>query len=530
MIRNLVLFLTAALSAAAQPTGTISGNLFDAQSGQPIRNGKVAVVGKPELTVAVNGDGTFKLILPAGKYKLQFTAENYVDTNVDEVEVKAGEVTEASTVLPQKGAVQKVEVVEKVGAVAANAEAMLTERKLASVVSDAISGDEIRKTVASDAAGAVEKVTGVSIVESGYVYVRGLGERYSSTMLNNAMIPTTEPERRVVPLDLFPASLIDSIKVLKTYSPDLPGEFSGGVVQMRTVEFPTARTFRFSANYGINSLTTGKRFGGYRGGSLDSLGFEDGTRQLPSVIPTNRRLIPGAFTDQQFQQFGQAFANNWVLAPTESMRPAQSYSISGGDSFWKGRIGLVGAISFSNHPQRTNEVQRYLRTGGGGRPFVFTNYDNFNSNTESARLGAVLNLSVRLSANHKLMFRNTVTRDTDKEGRQFTGLNGGIDSVIEATRLRWVERGLISTGVEGEHALPKLGSTLLTWQFTYSTSARNEPDLRETIRGQEASGRFSFLPNPDSGIRLFTNLKDKIYEPLPFVSFQVMRKLLPLLK
>lgn len=518
MIRTLVLLVTGAVLALAQPTGTISGSAFDAQSGQPIRAGKVVVQGHPELTSAINSDGTFKLVLAPGKYKLLFTAENYVDTNVDEVEVKASEVTEASTVLPQKGAVQKVEVVEKVGAVAANAEAMLTERKLAAVVSDGISADEIRKTVASDAAGAVEKVTGVSIVDSGYVYVRGLGERYSSTMLNNAMIPTTEPEKRVVPLDLFPASLIDNIKVLKTYSPDLPGEFSGGVVQMRTVEFPAARTLRFSMNYGFNSQTTGKAFGGYRGGALDAFGFDDGTRSLPKLIPTDKRLIAGAFTDSQFQQFGQIFQNNWVLAPSNSMRPTQSYSISGGDSFWKGRIGLVGAISFTNQPQRTNEVQRYLRTGGGGQPFVFTNYDNFQSNMESARLGAVLNVSVRLNSSSKLMFRNTVTRDTDKEGRQFTGLNGGIDSVIEATRLRWVERGLVSTGVEGEHAIAKLGNSLLTWQFTYSTSARNEPDLRETVRGQEANGRFSFLPNPDSGIRLFTNLNDKIYEPLTEMS------------
>lgn len=498
----------------AQTSGTISGNLFDAQSGQPIRGGKVNVVGRPELSAPVNSDGTFKLIVPPGKYKIQFSAENYVDTTVDEIEVKADEVTEASTVMPQKGAVQKVEVVEKVGAVAANAEAMLTERKLSSVVSDGISADEIRKTVASDAAGAVEKVTGVSIVDSGYVYVRGLGERYSSTMLNNAMIPTTEPEKRVVPLDLFPASLIDSIKVLKTYSPDLPGEFSGGVVQMRTVEFPSARTLRFSMSYGINSVTTGKRFGGYRGGARDFFGFEDGTRQLPGIVPADRRVIAGAFNDQQTQEIGRSFSNNWILAPVESMRPSQSYSFSGGDSFWKGRIGLVGAVTFTNQPQRTQEVQRYLRTGGGGRPFVFTDYDNFQVANESARLGAVLNLSVRINATNKLMFRNTVTRDTDKEGRQFTGLNGGIDSVIEATRLRWVERGLISTGIEGEHAIAKLRNSLLTWQFTYSTSARSEPDMRETIRGQEASGRFSFLPNPDSGTRLFTNLNDKIYEPL----------------
>src|SRR5262249_34152552 len=216
---------------------------------------------------------------------------------------------EASTVMSNKSTATTVEVTEKVGAVA-TAEAMLSERKLAPSVSDSMSRDEIRKTVASDAAGAVEKVTGVSIVDNGYVYVRGLGERYSATMLNNAMLTTTEPERRVVPLDLFPAALIDNITVLKTYTPDLPGEFSGGLVQMRTVEFPTTKIFNVSLSYGFNTRTTFDPFEGYHGGKRDFLGFDDGTRSLPGVVP-EERLFPGSFTDEEFQKFGRSFPVNW---------------------------------------------------------------------------------------------------------------------------------------------------------------------------------------------------------------------------
>ena len=99
--------------------------------------------------------------------------------------------------------------------------------------------------------------------------MRGLGERYSATMLNNAMIPTTEPEKRVIPLDLFPAALIDTIKILKTYTPDLPGEFSGGLVQMNTVEFPSTKVFTVSTNFGFNTRTTFDRFATHSGGDRD---------------------------------------------------------------------------------------------------------------------------------------------------------------------------------------------------------------------------------------------------------------------
>jgi outer membrane receptor protein involved in Fe transport len=525
MLRLFTLVALLATFCFAQTTGSIVGSVLDGQTGQPLRGVQISVDGN-QLEVRSDPDGRFNIRISPGTYKLRFVLDNYSETTIEQVEVKAGEATESSTVLTNRNLVTTVEVVEKVGSIGANAEAMLTERKLAAVVSDGMSSEDIRNSVASDAAGAVEKVTGVSIVDNGYVFVRGLGERYSSTMLNNAMIPTTEPEKRVVPLDLFPASLIDNIRVLKTYSPDLPGEFSGGVVQMRTVEFPTAKTLRVSVSSGFNSVTTGNAFGSFAGGNRDFFGFDSGARSLPASIPQEDRLFVGRFTDAQFQQFGRSFSPNWQLNPIGSMRPSQSYSVAGGNSYLKGKLGLVGALTFSNAPQRTQELQRYLRTGTGGRPIIFTNYDNFESSNESARLGGVLNAAYKVNDLNKLVWRNTITRDTDKEGRVFRGYNGGLDAEIEATRLRWVERSLFSTSVEGEHALPSLKNLLLTWQLTASRSSRDEPDLRETIRSRDDAGRFSFIPVPDSGIRLFSGLKDRIYEPLaeagvPFVKGSV---------
>ncbi|HYZ82845.1 MAG TPA: TonB-dependent receptor, partial [Bryobacteraceae bacterium] len=371
--------------------------------------------------------------------------------------------------------------------------------------------EEIRGGTASTAAGAVEKVTGVSIVNNGFVYVRGLGERYSATMLNSAMIPTTEPEKRVVPLDLFPAALIESVRILKTYSPDLPGEFAGGLVQMNTVEFPTQRTFRASLSTGFNTVTTFSPFDTYSGGKYDSFGFDDGSRNIPSAIPADRRVFPGQFTQQQAAELGRSFANNWQQKPINSMRPHQTYNLVGGGTF--GRFGLVGAITFTNKPQRYNELQNYIRNQGNNTPVIFTSYPNFHDNIESARMGAVFNAAVRLTASNKLIFRNTLTHDTDKETRFFQGYAGTLDTTIQDYRLRWIERGLLSSSVEGDHSFQKLGNSVLRWQFTYSKSNRDEPDLREVVYGQQANGQFLFAARPESGLRLFNYLKDEIYEP-----------------
>jgi len=513
-VRFVVLpLLCGAMIFSQTDKGTVAGTVFDATSGQPVRGARISIDGQGASNLVTDVDGRYKLDLSPGKYKILFQADNYADTSVNEVEVKVGELTEASTVMSNKASVTKIDVVEKVGAVAATAEAMLTERKLAAVVSDAISSDEIRKTVASDAAGAIEKVTGVSIVDNGYVYVRGLGERYSSTMLNNAMIPTTEPEKRVVPLDLFPAALIDSIKVLKTYSPDLPGEFSGGVVQMTTVEFPTKRTVRVSLSSGFNTNTSLGEFRTYPGGGRDAFGFDDGTRGLPASFPADGRLFAGRFTAAQLQQFGRDLPNNWETTLNTKQRPSQSYSVSAGDVYFNGRVGIVGAVSFSNQPQRTDQMQRYF-INVNDRPAVATEYPSMLTDLEGIRLGAVLNVALKATPSNKFVIRNTVTRDTDKEARFMRGFNSNLESNIEATRLRWVERGLASTGIEGEHVMTKLGNLLAKWQFTYSSSVRNEPDLREVVYGLNLNGTRSLIASTESGIRFYSDLKDRIYEPL----------------
>ena len=204
-------FLTAAYGQSDK--GSITGTVFDAATGRPIPLVTVAIDGQTGPGMSTDTEGKFSVSLSPGTYKLRFTNENYLETTVEDVIVAAGQAAEASTVMQQKGAVTTVEVVEKISAVSSTAESILTERKLAVSVSDSISSEDLKATPAFDAAGALEKVTGVSVVDNGYVYVRGLGERYSSTMLNNAMLPTTEPERRVVPLDMFPATLIDNIKI-----------------------------------------------------------------------------------------------------------------------------------------------------------------------------------------------------------------------------------------------------------------------------------------------------------------------------
>ena len=505
-----VLFLAGTAQAQSNPS-MVTGSVLDSQTGRPLAAVAVAVNGNQDSHNVTDSDGRFTIKLSPGVYTLRFSADRYAPVELTGVEVKPGEVAEASTVMSNTSVVTTVDVVERVGAVEATAEAMLNERRLAPVVSDSIGREELSASTSSDAAGALQKVTGVSVVGNGFVYVRGLGERYSATQLNGAVIPTTEPEKRVVPLDLFPAGLIENIKIAKTYSPDMPAEFSGGLVQLHTVEFPLQKMLTFSFKNAFNTATTFNRFLTYPSVGNDFWGFGSGSRNLPSMIPSDKRIVQGTFTPAQLQTIGQAFADNWEPTATGSQRPALDWSAVGGGTF--GRVGIVGAFSFSNKPQLQSETERYIRMGAG-EPIVFTEYPDYREYTESPRLGAIFNMAIRLNPNHKLNFLNTYTHEAEKTVREFAGYDGGVDGYLESQRLRFIERSLLSTGVEGDHSLPTWRNSLLHWQFTYSASSRDEPDLREVIRNQLPDGTYRFSASGSSGVRFFSNLNDRIYEPL----------------
>lgn len=507
-----LLLLTPAWPQTTPPAqGTFTGTVYDAQTGRPVAGALITVDGVVDLSNVTDAAGRFSIKVAPGEHTLRFTADQYLAMEVKD-RVGAGEVKEASTVLSNQAlAVQRIDVVDTADALSSTAEALLTERKLAAVVSDSVSREEISQGTAGDAAGALEKVTGVSVVGDGFVYVRGLGERYSATQLNGANIPTTEPEKRVVPLDLFPTGMIDRVNIAKSYVPDLPAEFSGGLVQLTTMEFPARPMLSVSMKGGFNTATTFSPFLTYPGSSGDFWGFGKDARAIPSLIGDSQRLFAGNFTRQQLQDFGRAFSNNWEPTLITSQRPAVDWSMSGGNTF--GKVGITGALSFSNRPQYRTEVQRYIRLLDANTPFVFTDYSDFREYSESARLGGVFNVSYRPKPSTKLQFRNTFTHDAEKTAREFSGFDGGVEGLISSQRLRYIERSLFSTGVDGEHVLTGWRNSVLHWQFTYSASGRDEPDLREVIRNNLPDGRQVYAANGSSGLRFFNTLDDRLYEP-----------------
>ena len=508
----------------------ITGIVVDRDTEVPLVDVTIRVT-DTQIRVKTDETGSFSLELPIGTHKIHANASFYNTYLITDFQVKAGEIPEPLRI-PLVAQVVKLDAIKMPVQLSQSSERGLLEQRMrSSRIEDSISTEEISRLPASSAGEAIKRVTGVSIVGGRYVFVRGLGERYSNTLLNNVEIPSPEPNRRVVPMDIFPASLLASLQTVKTFSPDQPGGFAGGSVQVFTKDFPEELTMSLSMSTGFNTQATGAEGLTYPGGDFDFLGFDDGSRELPSIIrdaaadvPIRERgrFTPAGFTPQEIQTFGQSFENVW--SPERQSLPVnQGYKFSLGNSntiFGK-QFGYLGVISYGNSHSYGTQVRNAYRIGLNQTLSPVTSYSIEQSGNE-VDWGTVLNTSLRFSPEHLISLRTLFTHTAENETRTWEGFNADRNTDMRSTRLRYVERQLFSGQFAGMHdfnfsepdpelAVPEAPVVSMEWRLTYSRAARDEPDTRENIYEDRGDGTYVFRDVTQSGSRFFFNLEDDEY-------------------
>ena len=358
----------------------------------------------------------------------------------------------------------------------------------------------------------MSRVTGLSVVDNQYVFVRGLGERYSNTTLAGSVLPTTEPDRKVVPLDLFPAGLLDSVQVNKSYSPDRSAEFAGGLVQIVPLKLPARPVADLSYGFSYFSTATGKDIPLSPAGSRDWLGFDNGARALPGGFPANKIVRRGIFTPDvgytpdEITQFGRLLDNTWRPVSTGGA-PGQNWSAVFGNRF--GDLGIVASVTHSYKEQYVAEERRFFRIAEGDELEAVSDYD-MQFGTQKAQLGVVANLAYQFTPNHRVSFENFYTHSGRDEGRYFEGPNTENNFYYRNHRLQFIEEGLMANAVGGEHFFQGWNNSRIDWRASYARASRDEPDLRETLYQGSLSGAGTFLlaDESQSGFRMFNELED----------------------
>ncbi|MBI4487097.1 MAG: TonB-dependent receptor [Acidobacteria bacterium] len=511
-----VAVVLAADSAMAQ-TVRVTGVVRDEANAIPLPGLPVEVV-ETGAVVYTDVDGRYLLELPAGTYRVKVTMEGYQEKLVA-LETNGTRTLTLDVGLTMSRFAETVTVTaDAIDLQTSSAEAQLIERKNAQVITDNLGAQEMRQNGDGDAAAAMQRVTGLSLVDNQYVFVRGLGERYSNTTLAGSVLPTTEPDKKVVPLDLFPTGLIDSVQVNKSYSPDRSAEFAGGLVQIVPMKLPVQPVVDLSYGLSFFSTATGKSIPLSPLGNRDVWGYDDGARALPSAFPANKIVRRGIYTPDvgypadELTALGRLLENRWRPV-NETGRPGQNWGGTFGNRF--GRLGVVGSITHAYKEQYVEEDRRFFHVADEGELEALSDY-RMQTGSQKAQVGIVANLAYEFTTSQRMTLENFYTHSGRDEGRFFQGLNTDNAREYRNNRLQFIEEGLFSNAVGGEHFFQGLSNSRLDWRVNSARATRDEPDLRETLYERlsnlagtsETTNPFLYADESQSGFRMFNELND----------------------
>lgn len=505
-------------AAAAQRKIRVTGIVRDEANAITLPGIAVEIVGGE--TVFTDVDGRYVVDLVPGTYEIKVAMEGYQPRAV-KIDVTAGQrLADVNIGLSMASFAETVTVTAAapLDAVTSTAEMQLVERKQAPIITDNLGATEMKSNGDSDAAAAMTRITGLSVVDNQFVFVRGLGERYSNTTLSGAIIPTTEPDKKVVPLDLFPAGLLDSIQVNKSYSPDRSAEFAGGLVSIVPIKFPARPVADLSYGLGYSDIATGKSIPLSPLNGRDFFGFDNGVRALPDAFPAGKIVRQGIYTPtvglpaDQITALGRALGNQWTPERTDGA-PGQNWGVVFGNRF--GKLGVIASVTHSYRESFVKERRAFYRVEDAGDLEAVSDYQ-METGTQRAQLGGVANLAYQFTPNHRLSFENFYSHSGRDEGRVFEGPNTENVFYYFNRRLSYVEEGLFSNSLIGEHFLRGLSNSRIDWRFTSARATRDEPDLREVLYQAPFVSSSNLTPNgtpvladeSQSGFRLFNDLND----------------------
>ncbi|MBL4661813.1 MAG: carboxypeptidase regulatory-like domain-containing protein, partial [Alcanivoracaceae bacterium] len=453
---------------------TLSGQILSAENQKVIANARIFISGIAA-SIITDAQGQFTTELNTGTYNVSVLHAQFNSQIKANIEINAEGIHDLVIELTPAGA-ELPEFVVVVPFIEGSLASVLEERKQNNSVANYLSMEQISKSGDSDAAGALKRVTGLTLVDGKFIFVRGLGERYSSTLLNGANLPSPDPTRRVVPLDLFPTGIIESIEVQKGYAATLPAEFGGGTVILKTINIPQSNFLKIGLSYAHNTQTTGKNGLSYQGGGRDWTGFDDGSRDIPQLLLTaiegNTELRPsnpfiaGGFTPEELERIGESLSNNYSLE-NETIDPGLGFSLSTGlrkDLDSGVILGFSSALEYGSEYQTRSELRRDFIISTGDN-LALDSEENSLTTKRNINLSGFLTTGIEFSENNKISANYMVLRNTQDFNEIAEGFNEDLGNSRRIFELRWTERELASFQTFGEHTFKNLGDIKLNWQY-----------------------------------------------------------------
>lgn len=509
IIKSLCLLSFLIAGQAAGQSGTIRGKITDDSTGEELIG--VTVMVKGTSTGAVTDlDGEFAIVLESGTYDLQISYISFETISVSGVQVLPGEVTMLENVRLKEEVSELEEVVITAEVIRQSEAAILTVKRKSANLLDGISSQNFRRVGDSDAAAAVKRVTGVSVQNGKYVYVRGLGDRYTKSMLNGMDIPGLDPDRNNLQMDIFPTNVLSNIIVYKSFTPDIPADFTGGVVNIETKDFPEEKTFNVSAGFGYNpDMHFNSNYLTYQGGGTDWLGVDDGTRNLRVHPLVN---VPNPVLDDPLTTTVTRAFNKTLAVEQKTSTPNFSLSSGLGNQFnFKGlTVGYNAAFSYRKNTTfyENAENNSFLKPDLSNEFELLLNRPQIGDQSADSRLisgmfgGAVKTSNSKFKTNFLHIQNGESRAGLFDVGSRISGSWDGIKHNLEYT-----ERSLTNLLVGGEHSIDQ-NLWKIGWSVSPTWSKIEDKDVRNTPFRTDGGG-FEIEPS-ESGdpTRIWRNLDE----------------------
>ncbi len=528
LLLTILFILSIQFTHGSEPAGgTITGKVVD-------KNTNETLIGVPVMLVATSLgavtdlDGNYRIEnIPPGNYSLVVRYIGYTSKIIPDLIVKSKDVLNVDVTMENSN-LQLNEVTITADMKRESIGSILLMQKKSATVQDGISSESIKKTADKNTGEVIRRVSGASIQEGRFVIIRGLNERYNSATLNGVSLASTEPDRKAFSFDLFPSSLLDNLIIVKTASPELQGDFAGGILQLNTKDIPDQGFLSFSAGSGMNSLSTFKPYKDYKGGKTDWLGQDDGTRAIPSDFPSSQDFKKA--TTASKIEASKLVENDWAIQEHNKSPLNQSYQLSFGQNkkVFKNDFGIIGALSYSSSQKRT-EVERSDYDFDGSKNYNFAD-EQYKQNTF---WGGLLNLTYKLNDNNKISLKNLYSVNAEDQ----TILRSGIDienqQFIQSSALKYTSTKFYNSILSGSHFMPS-SAIKINWYGSVNKTGQSVPNLRRMYyyrnidESSEDTTMYAYVPfgnaSPSYAGKFYSDLQETIYNaevnfsiPLSFI-------------
>jgi TonB-dependent receptor len=494
----LLLFSLLALYVPAllAQTGIIRGKIQDSETGEALIGVNVIIKDSYNGTIT-DFEGNFTLPdVEPGEVDLQISYVSYATKIVEDVEVEAGEVTVLNVFL-EPASIDIEEVVVTAKQIKNSENAVLAMQKKAEGIQDGISSEEMKRFATSDAAESMTKITGVSVMNGKDIFIRGLGDRYASAQLDGQQLPGTNPYKNSPQLDLIPANLLENIITSKTFTPDQPGNFTGGNVDIQTKSFPNDFTFNFSMGLAYNDQASlNNKFLTHEGGKTDWLGYDDGTRAIPDILQDTtvtqfltRTVDIRASRDDSLAQVLDRASNSVLnqMAPgTKRSGLNNKFSLSLGNqvNLFGKPLGFLAGINYKKDYSYYDDgiSALYFLADSGAAELTRDYYFSDTRGSENAQVSGIANIAYKYGKNHSIEFKTVYNHDGQNDNRYLAGSwPGGISNsanIFETRSLHFTERELRIFKLSGTNVFENANNTRIDWSISDIRSRQEEPDLR----------------------------------------------------